>query len=314
MKILKQILLGLFLLILLLYVFISWNLSNRILYPKSSMALTESRIEQYWQGTSLPELTAMLPTPEPFSFQSFDDITIKGNYYSKNDTAPCVLILSHGWTSNWAGMLKYIPVLEDCACDFILYDLRAHGESEGDFPTGSIKEAKDLLALTEWVKDNKGFESNQIGWLGASWGAATSLKAGADKKNVALIMVDSPFENWYAAIFDRAVVEYGTVVNFLSYGVMQMVNWRAGINYKDTNLVAAAAQIEEPVLLIHSQTDSETYSSHSVNIAKNFQSDKLTFHHTDWGGDHTKDVLINTEKFKKVINDFLLKTNPSFLK
>ena len=135
-----------------------------------------------------------LPEPAPFSFHSFDKTQIQGQYFQKSDTAACVIVLAHGWTSTWAGMLKYVPVLSDCACDLVLYDHRAHGESGGKYAIGGINEAKDLLVLTEWLKAEQGFRADQIGWLGASWGGATVLSAGADDEDVAFIIADAPFQ------------------------------------------------------------------------------------------------------------------------
>jgi len=268
------------------------------------MALTKSRITQYW-GTTYDDMMAQLPPPQDFELQSFDGIQLKGKYFQKTATANCAIILSHGWTSNWAGMLKYVPALADCDCDLVFYDMRAHGESGGDHATGSIKEAKDLLAVTNWLAKTKGYTYDQIGWLGGSWGAAATLLAGADSQNVAFIIADSPFQDWYSAIFERAIRDYGSVVKFMSFGVMQTVNFRTGVDYKAASARLAAAQIDEPVLLIHSQMDDETASQQSANIAEHLTKTNQRFHHSNWGGGHTKDVLVNTEKFKNEVNLFL---------
>ena len=94
---------------------------------------------------------------------------------------------------------------------------------------------------------------------------------------------------------------------------MEIVNWRTGIDYREASPLKATAKIKEPVLLIHSKTDASTDSQQSVNIAKNLNA-KSTFHHLDWGGDHTKDVLINKERFRKVVKAFLKNIDERFLK
>lgn len=297
------------------YGYISWTLSDRILFPNSSMELTKHRIQHEW-GKDYDEIMATVPEPTDFAVTSFDGISIKGKYFKNtdSDTTHCVIILAHGWTDTWAGSLKYVPVLEDCKCDFVLYDQRAHGASEGDFPTGGIKESKDLLALTDWVEKEKNVSPKQIGWLGASWGGAAVLTAGGDPKNVAFIIADAPFQDWYSAIFERANRDYGMAASLLSVGVMGMVDWRAGVDYTKADIAKAASKIEEPVLLIHSQTDLQTNSQQSVNISKNIKSENFTFHHLDWGNDHTKDVLNHTERYKTLVNTFLESIEGDFLK
>ena len=313
MKLIKRLLFLLLILFIAGYAYLSWSFSNLILHPNSSMELTKSRITSNW-GKSFDTIMDSLPSPSDFSVVSFDGIQIKGKYFQKADTTQCAVILAHGWTDTWAGSLKYVPVLEDCSCDLVFYDHRAHGESGGDFPTGGIKESKDLLAVTEWVQEKKGLSNQQIGWLGASWGAVAVLEAGADAKNVAFIIADAPFQDWYSAIFERAIRDYGFVVNVVSAGVMGMVNWRAGVDYREASALEAASKIEEPVLLIHSQTDRETNSQQSVNISKQLNPKNSTFHHLDWGGDHTRDVLFSTDRYKDLVNDFLKGVDERFLK
>ncbi len=309
----KRVLVGLLILLPTGYLGLSWFLSNLILFPQSSLDLTKSRMVSKWK-TTYEEMMADLPEPQSFSLVSFDETSIKGQYFQQPDTSGCAIILSHGWTSTWAGMLKYVPVLSDCTCDLVLYDHRAHGLSDGKYATGGINEAKDLLAVTDWVREQKGFSNEQIGWLGASWGAATVLMAGADADNVAFIIADAPFQDWYSAIFERGIRDYGSWIQLMSFGVLNVVGWRAGIDFEDASVLKVAHQIEEPVLLIHSKGDRETASHQSVNIAKKIPTDQCSFYHLDWGGDHTEDVRINRDRFQGLINEFLEKVDKRFLK
>ena len=94
---------------------------------------------------------------------------------------------------------------------------------------------------------------------------------------------------------------------------MTLVSWRSGVDYHKASPMEAAKLIEEPVLLIHSQQDLSTASSQSVQIASNLNPARSSFHHTDWGGDHTEDVRINKERFQALINTFLAEHAPDFL-
>lgn len=277
------------------------------------MELTKSRIVNEWKRT-YDEMVDLLPLPQEFTVTSFDGIVLKAKYYQRTDSTHCAIIFAHGWTDMWAGSLKYVPALEDCDCDFVLYDQRVHGASGGDYATGGIRESKDLLAVTEQVQKDKDLPDNRIGWMGSSWGGAAVLTAGADAKKIAFMIADAPFQDWYSAIFERAIRDYGGGVHLMSYGVMQMVNWRAGVDYTEASVLKLANKIEEPVLLIHSKTDLQTNSQQSVNISQQLQSSKSVFHHLDWGHDHTKDVLFSTERYKTLVNDFIGGVDSTFLK
>ena len=139
------------------------------------------------------------------------------------------------------------------------------------------------------------------------------MKAGETGKQVGFIIADSPFQNWYSAIFERAERDYGTWTKLVSVGIMEMVNWRTGVNYREASPLKATKQIKVPILLIHSKMDNSTNSSQSVNIAKHLNA-KSVFHHLTWGGDHTLDVVFHQEKFKILINDFLKTIEVNFLK
>lgn len=300
------------LLLLTLYIGICWFLSTQILSPESSLALSKEKIKTEW-GTSYEAMIKLLPKPVDFTIRSFDGVPLKGKYFASEDTPKCVIIAAHGWTGTWAEVLKYIPVLADCTYDLVVFDHRAHGLSGKAYPTGGINESKDLLAITAWVQETKGFEDHKIGWLGSSWGAATVLKAGATEKKVGFIIADSPFQDWYSAIFERAERDYGAWTKFASIGIMKMVNWRTGIDYQEASPLNASKQINIPILLIHSQMDNSTNSAQSVNIAKHLNVQSV-FHHLTWGGDHTLDVVLHKEKFRILVRDFIKTVNADFLK
>jgi len=290
----------------------SWFFSSQILSPESSLALSKEKIKTEW-GTSYEAMINLLPKPVDFTIISFDGTPLNGKYFRSEATPKCVVICPHGWTGTWAEMLKYVPVLVDCQCDLVLYDHRAHGLSGKAYPTGGINEAKDLLAITAWVQKTKGFEDNKIGWLGSSWGASTALKAGKTGKQVGFIIADAPFQDWYSAIFERAERDYGAWTKIISFGIMKIVNWRTGVDYRAASPLNATKQIKVPILLIHSKMDNSTDSAQSVRIAKHLN-DKSTFHHLTWGGDHTLDVVINQEKFRTLVTNFLRRVDGQFLK
>lgn len=308
MRILKKILIALLLFIAVAYVGISYLLSNRVLIPASSShENTIADIPTYW-NTTFEAMMAPLPDPEPVSISGFEGLSLKGQYFDVSDTNKCLFIFVHGWNMTWADMLKYHPMVADCRCDLLMYDHRVHGESEGTYPTGGLKEAEDLLLVTEWVVRNKGLEKHQIAWLGSSWGAATSIIAGAKDAGPAMIIADAPFQDWYSAVFERAIKDYGGGIRAIAPGVMKMVNLRAGIDYKEASPREKAKDVKAPVLLIHSEGDLATSSDQSANIAANLNP-ASTFHHTQWGNGHVMDVVHNTEEMKKYLMDFIEKNS-----
>ncbi len=312
MKILKRVLIVLGLLILASYAFICWSLSGRVLFPESSLEKTKSRIVQYW-GTTYEASMATMPPAKDFAVKSNDGLNLSGKYFATSDSSTCVIIFAHGWGAMWADMLKYVTVFSECNCDYVMYDHRAHGNSDGIFATGGIKEADDLWKITDWILESKGINYSQVGWIGSSWGAATTIIAASDSKNVGFVIADSPFQNWNSAVFERAIRDYGNGIKMISPGVMKVVSIRAGVDLENSAL-NKASKIDEPILLIHSKGDKQTSSTQSVNVSKNLKPGISQFFHTEWGNDHVMDVINNTEEYRKYVNEFLKEKAPQFLK
>ncbi|MEM9326686.1 MAG: CocE/NonD family hydrolase [Bacteroidota bacterium] len=305
--------LPIFLVGVIIYSLISWALSERVLIPESSYEKTINSINENW-GKPYDYWLGLLPEAVPFTVETFDGLELRGNYFALSDSSTCAIIFAHGWGSTWPGMIKYVPAFENCNCDYVFYDHRVHGESGGQYATGGIYEANDLLAVTDWVNAQKGFSDGQIGWMGSSWGAATSIMAGVDRRSVAFIIADAPFQDWYSAVFERGVREYGAGVKLLSLGVIQAVELRSGIDFQEASAVEIINQVDEPILLLHSKADSATASTQSVNLAANMKQQNSEFHHLDFGNDHVKDVLNNTEEWRNLVEGFLRKQAPQVLK
>ncbi len=288
----------------LIYSGICWSFSDQILVPHTSSEKSLERLAN--DGLDYEKIMKELPQPQDFEVYSIDSTLIKGWYFQQDSAAECAVVLSHGWTATRISMLRYYDLFDECDCDIVMYDHRAHGESSGIFATGGVLEREDLITVTNWLSNKTELPMSKIGWLGVSWGGATVLQAGSIEKNIGFIVADAPFQDWKSAITERALVDYGKWVDFFSPMVFTIVNWRTGIDYKNANSARLAADIEAPVLLIHSKDDSQTASTQSVNISKNLNKNSV-FHHLNWGSDHSKDITQNKERYALLVSEFLEK-------
>ena len=62
------------------------------------------------------------------------------------------VIISHGYTDNRIGSLKYAKLYLSLGYSCVIYDLRGHGLNESTFTTYGIREGQDVAAL---VKDTR---------------------------------------------------------------------------------------------------------------------------------------------------------------
>lgn len=289
----KRVLIFVAVLMILMYVGICYYFSSRVIIPpKRALNSPEELVEKYGAFTDVVVETE-------------DGLTLEGWYFDHPDTASCGVIMVHGHGSNRFGMRYWMPYFWLKGCDVLLYDHRAHGESEGVYGTFGIMESRDLLRVHEYFKSSTNLQNEEIGWVGSSWGAATVLQAGPKVDNLAFILSDSPFKDLNSAVMERAIRDYGSWINLLKPTIYALVKIRADFDPEKANTISRAEQVSVPVLLIHSQTDEATSSDQSEAIAAAMNPDNLIFHHTDWGSLHTKDVRNYPDRYWGLIDDFL---------
>ncbi len=300
----KRILTGLLLMGIILYVGISWYFSSIILNPNAGDPVKRSARMAEIDGPNAEPVHEWVSIPDTFAIKTDDGKMLRGWYFYA-DSASCNVIMAHGHNSYRVEMIKYMYLFKECGCDIVMYDHRGHNVSDDAYATFGIREAEDLLAVTAWVEQEKGYDEQQIGWLGISWGGATVLQAGGDETEVAFIISDAPFQDWYAAVMERAIRDYGSWVKVFVPMIKIMIDSRAGVDFDDASALIQASHISEPVFLIHSRADSATASRQSVNIAKALNPETSVFHHTDWGNDHADDIRNNPEEYKLLVDQFL---------
>lgn len=289
----KNLLVGASVILLLSYISICYFFSSLIILPQRR-ALEDPA-----------ELIASYGPLQEVSFRTNDNLTLKGWLFENpKDSTDCGVIMLHGHNSNRFGMRRWMSYFWVKGCDVLLYDHRAHGESEGTFATFGIRESEDVLSAHDFLKEKTGLKDQNIGWVGASWGAAAALYAGAEKDELSFILADSPYKDFDAAVMERAIRDFGEWVLLLKPMIYFLVEFRADINIAEASTLERARQNMMPVLLIHSQTDQATSSDQSVAIAAVMNPENLIFHHTDWGSLHCKDLENFPERYWQMMDEF----------
>lgn len=104
------------------------------------------------------------------------------------------IILSHGYTDNRMGSLKYVSMYMELGYNCIIYDLRGHGENKKTFTTYGILEGRDLAYLVEDIK-TRYTELTELGLHGESLGAATTIASLKYHQDVDFVVADCGFSD-----------------------------------------------------------------------------------------------------------------------
>ena len=102
------------------------------------------------------------------------------------------IIISHGYTDNHIGSLKYAGMYLEMGFNCILYDLRGHGQNESAATTYGILEGQDLADL---VRDSQERYPNMkiLGLHGESLGAASTVAVLGLTQDIAFAVADCGF-------------------------------------------------------------------------------------------------------------------------
>jgi len=204
---------------------------------------------------------------EEVSFPSVDNgLTLHGWYLPVQDSES-VIIMIHGADGNRAdssiGMLEIASGLVEHGYNVLMFDLRGHGESEGNRMSAGFYEKRDLLGAVDYVK-GRGFE--RIGVLGFSVGAATALTGTAESDDIDAVVADSSF----ADLKEMMEPEFSKRTKFPKFflgPLLFMVKIMYGVDFNAIKPVESVPRIEpRPILFIHGELDDTVPLEHAYRL------------------------------------------------
>jgi dipeptidyl aminopeptidase/acylaminoacyl peptidase len=204
---------------------------------------------------------------EDVSFPSADDeLTLRGWYLPVEDSEQ-IIIMVHGADGNRSspgvGMLDIASGLVEHGYSVLMFDLRGHGESDGNRMSAGYDERKDLVGAVDYVKE-RGFES--IGVLGFSMGAASAIMATAESDEIDALVADSS----YADLQDMMEPEFSKRTRFPKFflrPLLFMVKIIYGVDFTAVKPIEFIPEITpRPVFLIYGKLDDTVPVEHAYRM------------------------------------------------
>lgn len=118
------------------------------------------------------------------------------------DTTYGTIIILHGISSCKETQFNRATTLADQGYAALLLDLRAHGESEGQFNTFGHKEKYDIVSTVDMLLHL--FPGRRVGIWGASLGGAIAIQALGIDPRLQFGVIESTFDE-----YDKVATEYG---------------------------------------------------------------------------------------------------------
>ena len=224
--------------------------------------LEESRA---WQEDHY-DLSWYDPMPKTdYTVRSHDGYLLGAQFLPNPVPSGRYVIISHGYTDNRCGSLKYVRLYLDLGFNVILYDLRGHGLNEPAFCTYSVRERKDLLAVILDTRERYPGIS-LLGLHGESLGAATSVAVLESKPPVDFVVADCGFSDISPVL--KNALRGMRLPPLLVPLASLFAKFRYGYSFAGMRPVDCLKDNRVPILFIHGAEDSFILPEHSETMSR----------------------------------------------
>jgi fermentation-respiration switch protein FrsA (DUF1100 family) len=211
---------------------------------------------------------------ENVSFYSTKDHLKLSGWLLPVDNSQRIIIMVHGEGNNRADpgikMLDIAAGLVAHGYNVLMFDLRGHGESEGNRITGGYYEKRDVLGAVEYTKE-RGFQ--QIGVLGFSLGAVTSILAAGETNDIDAVVADSSYADLNDIMVPQFKQRTHAPVIFLK-PILFMIKIMYGVDFSAIKPIEAIPHITpRPVFIIHGELAKTIPVAHAGRLKNASQSD-----------------------------------------
>ena len=213
-----------------------------------------------------------------------DSVNLKGYWIkSKQDRAKGLIILVHGVGGCKEHFLGLANNLANEGIESIVFDGRAHGESEGEFCTYGFHEKKDISKIVDFIKSRNSII--KIGIWGNSLGGAIAIQALEFDKRIEFGIIESTFTDLSQIVFDyKKRMSKGIGIRSLSNYVLRRAGKIGNFNPKKVKPIESVKNINQPIFIAHGDADKNISSKYGQMLFDHLKSTDKTFILVKGGG------------------------------
>lgn len=191
---------------------------------------------------------------DSISFTSLDAIALRG-WFVRAPNPRGTVIFCHGYAGSKAPDLQYVPHFHARGYNVLLFDFRAHGESDGDKSSLVYYERQDLLGAIAYLQQQG---IHQVGLLGFSMGAAVAIATAPLSEVVRAVVADSGFAELKTIL--ATYMQNKGMPRFIAYVMSRLMIWLAGLylgcSLPESDPLRWVSRLApRPLFLIHGERD-----------------------------------------------------------
>jgi uncharacterized protein len=161
----------------------------------------------------------------------------------------------------------------------VFFDMRAHGESDGDMICMGYKEYLDTKAIIKHIKENPVYRYVPVIIFGISMGASTAIISAGEIPEIDGLISLSAFSSWEDIFYDKMI---NWSPRFFASLEKPFVIFSTMVKYNvNSRLISPVNEIEKlgnrPALLMHSEGDTQVPYANLERILSHAPSHVETF-------------------------------------
>lgn len=203
-----------------------------------------------------PRREGELALMEKVEFTTSDQLKLYGWYIPSRNRA--AIVIAHGFGNNRASMMFEARLFAQQGYGVLLYDARAHGESEGSLVTWGDHERRDIRAALDFVSARPDVDPDRIGALAFSLGGFAVAEVAAEDTRIAALTIEGTEPSAEDDLRLEEFPKWAPVSANIAIWAFQ----REGINVNAVRPIDRIASLSpRPVLFIYGSEDSVSLPS-----------------------------------------------------
>lgn len=249
------------------------------------------RIEDYDYANPSKHLSEGSFAPEKYRKEDGND----------NCNGQKFVIISHGYTYNRHGSMKYASIFRRLGYNCVIYDDRRHGENEKTVTTFGLKESKDLLAVIRDTRDRFG-KDIALGAHGESMGTGLSITALQYEPELDFIVADCGYAD-LANVVENGLKTKFHLPTFLGAVGGAVSNMLYGYNYMKIAPIEHMGNGNIPICFAHGGIDDFILPINSIRMYEAYKG--YSEYHEFPKGNHGLSIDSDPEGYEKMLTEFL---------
>ena len=164
------------------------------------------------------------------------------------------VVFLHGYADAKVGAIAWAPAWHKLGWNILAIDLRAHGESGGEYCTGGFYEREDVSQVIDQLRACRPAETRRLSIFGVSFGAAVAVATAATRDDIDALVLDSPATDFSVA-GARTMQGLGAPLDILETVAVRLAQNMTGARYDDVRLIDLLPTLKCPVLVIAPELD-----------------------------------------------------------